>query len=104
MDHVQANPASDEFLIPLQIEIEPRDGVRIGDPRYPPGEAHRLGGTDSDLLIYDGAFELSVPIMADVLGRAGRVCPEWMASLSSMRFAEQSGWHWLKLTIPSESR
>ena len=62
--HVQANPASDEFLIPLQLEIQPRDGLRTGDPTYPPGQPHRLEGTDSDLWIYTGTFELLLPIMA----------------------------------------
>ena len=64
--HVQANPASDEFLIPLQLEIEPRDGLRTGDPTYPPGQPHRLEGTDADLLIYEGTFEVLMPIMAEV--------------------------------------
>ncbi len=62
--HVQANPASDEFLIPLQLAIQPRDGLRTGAPTYPPGQPHRLEGTDSDLWIYDGAFELVLPILA----------------------------------------
>ncbi len=63
--HVQANPASDDFLVPLQLDIEPQNGVHAEIASYPPGQPYRLQGTDSDLLIYDGSFELAVSIVAE---------------------------------------
>ena len=63
--HVQANPASDPFFIPLTLEIEAGRHVRAGNPIYPPGQPLRLAGAESELWIYDGTFEVRVPLMAD---------------------------------------
>ena len=69
--HVQANPASDQFLVPLQLDIEPQNGLHAEVPSYPPGRPYRLQGTDSDLLIYDGSFEFGVSIVAAQSARPG---------------------------------
>ncbi len=62
--HVQANPAANEFLIPLELELESDEELDIGEVRYPPGETHRLNGTEEDLLTYDGTFAVTVSIGA----------------------------------------
>ncbi len=62
--HVQANPASDEFLIPLRLDLRGRDGVRVGKPAYPTGRVYRLPGTDTDWLTYAGTLEIAVPLEA----------------------------------------
>ena len=62
--HVQANPAADEFLIPLTLEFERGDGLEVTDIRYPPGEPFRLQGADEDLLVYGGTFAVPVTIRA----------------------------------------
>jgi hypothetical protein len=59
---VQANPASNEFLVPLEIYLEDGDGLGFGAPAYPPGLPYRLEGTDEDLSTYVGEFEIAVPI------------------------------------------
>lgn len=58
--HVQANPAANEFLIPLEVRIEPADGVASGDPAYPPPRLHRLAGADEDLLTYEGTILVEI--------------------------------------------
>jgi len=63
--HVQANPASDEFLVPLQLQLEPRSDIHAEAPSYPPGSPYRLQGADSDLLIYEGTFGIDLPIVAE---------------------------------------
>lgn len=60
--HVQANPASNEFLIPTTIEDISVKGVSVGKPKYPPGKPFTLEGTSSPILVYDGRFYISLPI------------------------------------------
>jgi hypothetical protein len=62
--HIQANPASDPFLIPARLELKPKMGVRARNPQYPPARPYRLAGTSSDLRTYDGTFEIIVPFEA----------------------------------------
>ena len=69
--HVQANPASDEFLVPLRIELRAGGGVRPGQPVYPPGRPYRLAGASSDLMTYGGTFEIEVPLRAAESARPG---------------------------------
>lgn len=60
--HIQANPASDDFLIPSKIEINAMEGVIIGNPVYPKGESFWLEGTDNPLSVYSGKFSIHIPI------------------------------------------
>ena len=69
--HVQANPAANEFLIPLNLELESEDDLEFGDVRYPPGVAYRIKGTDEDLLTYEGTFTVSVSIRAKAFANKG---------------------------------
>lgn len=69
--HVQANPAANEFLVPLVVAIEPADELTVGEPRYPPASRLRLKGTEEDLLVYDGTIAVSVPIQTTATAAAG---------------------------------
>lgn len=69
--HVQANPAANEFLIPLSLELDGDSGLKIGDVRYPKGELYRIEGSEEDLLIYDGRFSLFVTIRASAATKEG---------------------------------
>ena len=61
---IQANPASEPFLVPARLEL-PGDGrVRVGAPVYPPGKAYRLRGADEDLSVYEGRLVIRVPLEA----------------------------------------
>lgn len=62
--HLQANPASQEYLVPTKLAVESAPGIRPGRPIYPPGRPYRLQGGASDLAIYDGSFEIRVPLEA----------------------------------------
>ncbi len=61
---VQANPASNEFLVPLSIEIEDIDGFVFGPPGYPESEPYLLEGADEFLNTYVGEFSVVVPVSA----------------------------------------
>lgn len=69
--HVQANPASGDFLVPLRLELRTREGVRPGRPIYPPGQAYRLPGMESDWMTYEGRVEIVVPLVVDASARSG---------------------------------
>jgi hypothetical protein len=60
--HVQANPAANEFLIPLELRLDRADGVVPGTPAYPPGRSHSIEGAAEPLLTYEGELGLVVPI------------------------------------------
>jgi hypothetical protein len=62
--HIQANPASDSYLIPTKIDLQAARGVFAELPKYPPGKRYRLAGSSQDLSTYEGTIELSVPLRA----------------------------------------
>jgi len=62
--HVQANPASEPYLVPLTLALQPADGVRAGPVAYPPGRPWRLTGSDGDLSVYSAGLELVVALEA----------------------------------------
>lgn len=62
--HVQANPASEEFLVPVQLRLRGKGGVRAKQPTYPPSQMYRLQGTTEDLMTYEGTFPIVVPVEA----------------------------------------
>jgi len=62
--HVQANPAADEFLVPLELRLdgEPGAAVVFATPSYPPPGRHRLVGAEGDLLTYESDVRIEVPL------------------------------------------
>ena len=69
--HVQADPASLEFLFPLRLKIRAKGGVRAKTPMYPPGQAYHLEGMPIDLMTYAGTFEILVTFQAGESARPG---------------------------------
>jgi hypothetical protein len=69
---VQANPASNEFLVPLEIILQADDGIDFRSPTYPPGLPYRLEGTEEDLNTYVEQVEITVPISAASDAEAAR--------------------------------
>jgi hypothetical protein len=69
--HIQSNPASNEFLIPVELRFEHADGIQIGNPNYPAGSPYRLEGTDDDLMTYDGTVSITVRVKASATASDG---------------------------------
>lgn len=61
---IQANPASEPFLVPARLELPGDERVHVGTPVYPPGKAYRLRGADEDLSVYQGTVVIRVPLEA----------------------------------------
>jgi hypothetical protein len=62
--HVQANPASEPYLVPVRLEMEAPPFLRLAKPVYPRGKPYRLAGAESDLSTYAGTFEVRLPLEA----------------------------------------
>lgn len=69
--HLQANPASEEYLVPTRLELAKGSDIRPGKPIYPPGRPYRLQGASSDLLTYEGRFEIRLPLEASARAKPG---------------------------------
>lgn len=70
--HVQANPVSQAFLVPLRLGFRSRQRIRPGQPSYPRGVPYRLEGDDKDLMTYGGVVGIDVSIAAEEAAVPGR--------------------------------
>ena len=61
---VQANPASNQFLVPLELDIDDQEGLVFAIPAYPKAEPYLLDGADEVLMTYAGEFEVIVSVAA----------------------------------------
>jgi hypothetical protein len=59
---IQANPASQPFLVPAQLDLGSDPRLDVGPACYPPGKPHRLEGTDEALSVYEGEAVIRVRI------------------------------------------
>ncbi len=60
--HIQANPAANEFLIPVTLTLQEREGFVLDKPVYPPGRSYRLKGGEKDILTYEDEVTIRVPV------------------------------------------
>jgi Disulphide bond corrector protein DsbC. len=63
--HVQANPASEEYLIPTKLDVKSTSDLEAGNPVYPKGQPFKLEGSDKPLATYVDSFVIKVPVKAD---------------------------------------
>jgi hypothetical protein len=54
--HLQANPASEAFLVPTELAAE---GAELRNVRYPPGEPWQPGFVHQPIAVYGGQAELT---------------------------------------------
>jgi|SRR5262245_23187489 len=69
--HVQANPPSDALLIPVRIDLQGDDAIGVSRITYPRGRSFHLNGSDRDLLVYDGKFDVVVTLAASPTAKRG---------------------------------
>ncbi len=63
--HVNANPASQSFLIPTQLTVPSGatgEGITIGAPIYPEAVTRKFSFDDEPLRVYEGTVEIRVPV------------------------------------------
>lgn len=64
--HIQANKVKDKSLIPATLEITPGSKLLTGKPVFPRHKLFRLEGTEDDLNVFDGKFEIKVSVKAPI--------------------------------------
>ena len=65
--HIQANPASAPNLIATQLIIDKTDGLEPKEPLYPEPKTFRLEKSTTDLAVYEGEFEITLPVQSTSL-------------------------------------
>lgn len=70
--HIQANPASSEFLIPTELRVTGTPGISLGGIAYPAKKDFRLEGDDDVLWTYAGADTITAIITVADTVAAGR--------------------------------
>ncbi|HXV13632.1 MAG TPA: cytochrome c biogenesis protein CcdA [Candidatus Krumholzibacteria bacterium] len=60
--HVNANPASEEFLVPTEVAFELPPGVTLRGIVYPPGAEMKLAFAEAPLRLYDGTVYVGAVI------------------------------------------
>ena len=60
--HIQANKVNDESLIPTTLEITEDKNITTGRQKFPTAKKFKLEGTDNFLDVYDGVFEIRIPL------------------------------------------
>jgi len=73
--HVQANPVENPSLIPITLKIDGAGPVSVGEPLYPAAKRLRLPGDSHDLVVYDGAFAIALPVKVGRDATAGTTIP-----------------------------
>ncbi|WP_437229411.1 DUF255 domain-containing protein [Planctomicrobium sp. SH661] len=57
--HLNANPPSPEFVIPLEVSVAGNSGVQLKDVKYPAGKAFTVKGIEESLSVYEGTVLVS---------------------------------------------
>jgi thiol:disulfide interchange protein DsbD len=62
--HINANPASAPYLIPVQVTMAPTAGITFGKPVYPQGKVTKFAFQAEPLAVYEDTVTVRVPITA----------------------------------------
>ena len=63
--HVNANPPSQPYLKPTELELKPTDGISLESVTYPDPLVRTFGFSDKPLKVYEGNTQLKVRLKAD---------------------------------------
>jgi DsbC/DsbD-like thiol-disulfide interchange protein len=62
--HINARPASEEYLIPTELRVELPAGLHAGEIAYPKGKLHSFAFTKTQLSVYEDTVVLQLPLTA----------------------------------------
>ena len=60
--HVNSHKPSEDYLIATEVKLDPADGVRFGEAKYPEGKLQKFAFSDTPLSVYAGEFVIEVPV------------------------------------------
>lgn len=52
--HINANPPSQEHLIPTKVTFKSKAGAKLSDPKYPKGHGFKFEGEEAEVDVYEG--------------------------------------------------
>ncbi|HEY9402375.1 MAG TPA: protein-disulfide reductase DsbD domain-containing protein [Pyrinomonadaceae bacterium] len=60
--HVNANPATERFLIPTSLEVEPEAGILVGKIVYPKPLTKKFSFAETPLAVYEGDARITMSV------------------------------------------
>ena len=70
--HVNANPPSQSYLKPTEIELKPAEGISVEFITYPDPLVKSFAFSETPLKVYEGETELKVHLKADKRASPGK--------------------------------
>ena len=84
--HVYGRPISKGYA-PLLVEIDPEEGLVVGEPEYPQVRPFRVDGLDEEFNVYEGRLQVLLPFAFNVSAETGertlKVSISWQACSES---------------------
>jgi hypothetical protein len=69
--HVNANPASEKYLIPTELKFEPAEGIEVGPVAYPESVERKFSFSEKPLAVYEGVARIGFAVKLRPDARAG---------------------------------
>ena len=60
--HINANPASEDYLIPTVATVKAAPGLKVGTPVYPKPVLKKFGFYEGMLKVYEGTVQIKIPL------------------------------------------
>ena len=70
--HVNANPATFDYLIATELSIDKSEGITFGKPVYPASEKRKFQFADQPLAVYEGNVQIKVSLQAASTAAKGK--------------------------------
>jgi thioredoxin:protein disulfide reductase len=70
--HVNANPPSQPYLKPTELELKPAEGISVGFIVYPDPLVKSFSFSQTPLKVYEGSTQLKVNLKADKKATPGK--------------------------------
>ena len=62
--HVNANPATFDYLIATEMTVDKSEGLTFGTPVYPTSEKRKFQFAEQPLAVYEGNIHIKLPLQA----------------------------------------
>lgn len=69
--HVNANPAANEYYLPLEVRLTDTTYAQALKPAYPMSQIFRLKDSEEDMWVYENQVEVTVPVVLRGLNTPG---------------------------------
>ena len=70
--HVNANPATFDYLIATEVTADKSDGLTFGKAVYPTGEKKKFQFAEAPLSVYEGQIQIKLPVQAAANAAKGK--------------------------------